>query len=186
MPLLLGPAGGQRDLEVLQRLGGLLPGLLDDVLGGGPAGLDLLVGGGEDLVGLLLGHGEDLLDTRTQVPERRPVHHRRLLAHLGQVALEHLDLTGQLVDLRVRLFPLGGQRRDLVLRASDVAVDLPFLVPPQGGLEAGLRRHVPAEREQFLAVRHDPILTRIRFCWGDTDAPSGSYFTLLAKRARTA
>ena len=42
-------AGGQGDLEVLQRLGGLLAGLVDDVLGGGPAGLDLLVGGGQDV-----------------------------------------------------------------------------------------------------------------------------------------
>jgi hypothetical protein len=183
VPLLLGPPGGEGDLEVLQRLRGLLPGLLDDVLGGRPPRLDLLVRGGEDLVGLLLGHGEDLLDPGPEVPERGAVHHAHLLAHLGEVALQHLDLAGQLVDLRVRLLPLGRQGGDLVLRTSDVPVDLSFLVPPQSGLEAGLRGHVPAESKQFLAVRHAPILTRNRLCWGDTDAPVGSYFTDRTERA---
>ena len=125
----------------------------------------------EDLLGLLLGESEDLLDPRTEVPERGPVDHVHLLAHLGQVALENLDLAGQLVDLCVRLFPFGGEGRDLVLGTRDVPVDLFLLVPPQSGLEAGLRGHVPAESEQFLAVRHAPILTRIGPCWGDTDGP---------------
>lgn len=150
------------------------------MLGGGAAGLDLLVGGGEDVLGLLLGQREDLLHPGAEMPEGRPVDDRRMLAQLGQVALQHLDLTGQLVDLGVRLFPFGRERGDLVLRTSDVSVDLSFLVPPQGGLEAGLRGHVPAEREQFLAVRHAPILTRIGPSWGDTDAVDWRYFTRIA------
>ena len=116
------------------------------------------------------------------MPERGPVDHVHLLAHLGQVALEHLDLAGELVDLCVRLFPFGGEGRDLVLGTRDVTVDLSSSRTPQSGLEAGLRGHVPAESEQFLAVRHAPILTRTGPAGAIRTALCGSYFTPIAVR----
>ncbi|GAB3944457.1 hypothetical protein GCM10027614_34700 [Micromonospora vulcania] len=108
------------------------------------------------------------------MPERGPVHHADLLADLGEIPLEHLDLASELVDLCIGLFAFGGEGRDLMLGTRDVPVNLSFRVTLQSGLEAGLRGHVPAECEQFLAVRHAPILTRIGPCWGDTDGASGT------------
>ena len=108
-----------------------------------------------DRLRLLLGEGEDLLDARAEVPERD------LAAELrrggGPVAASCCTWSiwpASSLDLRVGLLPFGGERGDLVLGAGDVALDLLFLVSPEGGLEAGLEGRVPAETEDFPAVRH--------------------------------
>ncbi|GAB3814616.1 hypothetical protein GCM10027605_60370 [Micromonospora zhanjiangensis] len=65
-----------------------------------------------------------------------------------------------------------------MLRPGDVALHLPFVEAPQGGLEVGLRSHFPAKSEQFLAVRHAPILTRIAPLRGDTVGRDGTQVTV--------
>src|SRR5690606_6470875 len=71
-----------------------------------------------------------------------------------------VDLCGQRLDLRVRLFPFLLQRGDHTLRLRDVRVHLWPAVPPQGRVEAGLGRAPLTERQNVPAVRHTAILTR--------------------------
>jgi len=71
-------------------------------------------------------------------------------------------------DRRKAEMELGGQRRYLVLGPRDVPLDLLPLVTPQGGLEAGLGGRVPAETEDFTAVRH-AVHPHIRLVPSPTD-----------------
>jgi len=74
--------------------------------------------------------------------------------------LEPLCLRGQRLRLRERGVPLGRQRAELGLHMGDEPIDLAFVVAAQRDIERGLRGWARADREQFFAVRHAPILTR--------------------------
>ena len=153
-PLLLGPAGGQGDLEVADAVVRVGLGLGPDPLGLGEPGGDVVGGRRLDRLGLLLGEREDLLDARAEMAERDLGADAGRPAGLGGLLLEPLDLGGHRLHLRIGLFALGGQRGDLVLGAGHIPLDLLLFIAPQGCLEAGFGGHVSAETEDFTAVRH--------------------------------
>jgi hypothetical protein len=153
--LRLGAPGGQGDLEVAEAVLGVRRGLGADPLGLGQAGGEVVGGGALDRLGLLLGERQDLLDARAEVLERDlGADDAGLLADLGHLLLQPVDLPGHGLELRICLLALAGQHGDLVLGAGDVPLDLLLVVTPQGGLEIGLRGRVRAQTEEFTAVRH--------------------------------
>ena len=100
-------------------------------------------------------------------------------------------LAGQGLDLRVRLLALGGQRGDLGLDLLHVSIDLAFVVAAQRDLEGRLGGAALTEREQVSAVRHGSILTRNVPPRSDTHGVTGRASRLgvvvgLASAVRTA
>jgi hypothetical protein len=97
------------------------------------------------------------------------------LARISSLLLKPVDLLLHRVQLQVCRVPFAGQIRDLLLGPGDVPLDLPFLVTPQGGLEAGLGGRIRTETEDFTAVRH-AVHPHIRIVPRDADThrPGGT------------
>ena len=162
----LGPAGVDRELEVLGRL--RHPGLrlLQQPLSLATQRLSLGLGHAGDLVRLILGHLQDLLDPQAQVAvAQRFLGRRRQPARVSQGRADLMQLVGQNPDLGLGVLLVGDQCGELLLDQLRVLVDVAAVIAAEHDIERRLTDHVLSHRPRplwpdvALLRRHAGIVT---------------------------